>query len=111
MAPGVRRCSRRPSLGSRGEHRTQRGGPGTAPAGDAAGCPFCNTMMTDGVKHFEKEGEVVRQDLAELIAEEVTYDRSTQPRFASWPIFQRTPAYGRLQERPAARSGRAEVRS
>lgn len=35
----------------------------------AAGCPFCNTMMTDGVKHFNKEGEIEVKDLAELIAE------------------------------------------
>ena len=35
----------------------------------AAGCPFCNTMLTDGVKHFNKEGEVVVKDIAELIAE------------------------------------------
>ncbi len=35
----------------------------------AAGCPFCNTMMTDGVKHFEKENHVVVKDVAELIAE------------------------------------------
>jgi len=35
----------------------------------AAGCPFCNTMMTDGVKHFEKENTVVVKDVAELIAE------------------------------------------
>ena len=35
----------------------------------AAGCPFCNTMLTDGVKHFNKEGEVVVKDVAELIAE------------------------------------------
>jgi Fe-S oxidoreductase len=34
----------------------------------ATGCPFCNTMMTDGVKHFEKEAEVVVKDIAELIA-------------------------------------------
>ena len=34
----------------------------------AAGCPFCNTMMTDGVKNFEKEGEVEVLDVAELIA-------------------------------------------
>lgn len=34
----------------------------------AAGCPFCNTMLTDGVKHFEKEGEVQVLDIAELIA-------------------------------------------
>lgn len=35
----------------------------------AAGCPFCNTMMTDGVKHFEKETSVIVKDVAELIAE------------------------------------------
>lgn len=34
----------------------------------ATGCPFCNTMMTDGVKHFEKESEMVVKDIAELIA-------------------------------------------
>ncbi|MDG2344232.1 MAG: (Fe-S)-binding protein [Flavobacteriales bacterium] len=34
----------------------------------ATGCPFCNTMMTDGVKHFEKESEVKVLDVAELIA-------------------------------------------
>ena len=35
----------------------------------AAGCPFCNTMMTDGVKHFEKENALIVKDVAELIAE------------------------------------------
>ncbi len=35
----------------------------------AAGCPFCNTMMTDGVKHFNKESDIEVKDLAELIAE------------------------------------------
>ena len=35
----------------------------------ATGCPFCNTMMTDGVKNFEKESEVEVKDIAELIAE------------------------------------------
>lgn len=34
----------------------------------AAGCPFCNTMMTDGVKAKEKENEVPVMDIAELIA-------------------------------------------
>ncbi|MFM6964842.1 MAG: (Fe-S)-binding protein [Sphingomonadales bacterium] len=34
----------------------------------ATGCPFCNTMMTDGVKHFEKEEDVKVLDIAELIA-------------------------------------------
>ncbi len=35
----------------------------------ATGCPFCNTMMTDGVKHFEKEKEISVLDIAELIAQ------------------------------------------
>jgi Fe-S oxidoreductase len=34
----------------------------------AAACPFCNTMLTDGVKAGEKEGEVQVMDVAELIA-------------------------------------------
>lgn len=34
----------------------------------ATGCPFCNTMMTDGVKNAEKEGDVEVLDVAELIA-------------------------------------------
>ncbi|MDB2657507.1 (Fe-S)-binding protein [Crocinitomicaceae bacterium] len=34
----------------------------------ATGCPFCNTMMTDGVKNFNKEDSVEVLDVAELIA-------------------------------------------
>jgi heterodisulfide reductase subunit D len=34
----------------------------------ATGCPFCMTMMTDGVKHFNKEGQTKVMDVAELIA-------------------------------------------
>jgi Fe-S oxidoreductase len=34
----------------------------------ASACPFCNTMMTDGVKNKEKEGVVKVMDIAELIA-------------------------------------------
>jgi len=34
----------------------------------AAACPFCNTMLTDGVKNREKEDEVKVLDVAELIA-------------------------------------------
>ncbi|MEP7142426.1 MAG: (Fe-S)-binding protein [Ferruginibacter sp.] len=34
----------------------------------AAACPFCNTMMTDGVKNSNKEDEVRVLDIAELIA-------------------------------------------
>ena len=35
----------------------------------AAACPFCNTMMTDGVKNREKEGSVQVLDIAEMIAD------------------------------------------
>lgn len=34
----------------------------------AVGCPFCMTMMTDGVKHFNKEDQTKVMDVAELIA-------------------------------------------
>ena len=34
----------------------------------ATGCPFCNTMMTDGIKHFNKEEDVEVLDVAEMIA-------------------------------------------
>ena len=40
----------------------------TKPEIIAAGCPFCNTMMNDGVKNKEKEGAVEVMDIAELIA-------------------------------------------
>lgn len=35
----------------------------------AVGCPFCMTMISDGVKNMEKENEVKVRDIAELIAE------------------------------------------
>ena len=34
----------------------------------AAACPFCNTMMTDGVKNKEKDASIKVMDIAELIA-------------------------------------------
>lgn len=40
----------------------------TKPNFIATGCPFCNTMMTDGVKNFEKEDEIKVLDIAEMIA-------------------------------------------
>ena len=36
----------------------------------ATGCPFCNTMMTDGVKSVD-EGSAEVKDIAELIAENI----------------------------------------
>ncbi|QCX39491.1 (Fe-S)-binding protein [Aureibaculum algae] len=34
----------------------------------ATGCPFCNTMMTDGIKSKEKENDIEVLDIVELIA-------------------------------------------
>ena len=34
----------------------------------ASACPFCNTMLTDGVKNHEKEDQVQVLDIAELVA-------------------------------------------
>ena len=33
----------------------------------AAACPFCNTMMTDGVKNKEKENDIRVMDVAEMV--------------------------------------------
>ncbi len=41
---------------------------GTGASIIAAACPFCNTMMTDGVKNSNKEDDVQVLDIAELIA-------------------------------------------
>jgi heterodisulfide reductase subunit D len=40
----------------------------TQPEIIAAACPFCNTMMTDGVKNKEKETSIKVMDIAEMIA-------------------------------------------
>jgi heterodisulfide reductase subunit D len=35
----------------------------------AAACPYCNIMLTDGVKHFNKEAETQVLDVAELVVQ------------------------------------------
>jgi Fe-S oxidoreductase/nitrate reductase gamma subunit len=35
----------------------------------ASACPFCMTMLTDGVKHFEKSDDVYVKDIAEIVFE------------------------------------------
>lgn len=34
----------------------------------ATSCPFCMTMMTDGIKYKNKEEEIKNYDIAELVA-------------------------------------------
>jgi Fe-S oxidoreductase len=38
----------------------------------ASACPFCNTMLTDGIKSAEKENNVNVMDIAELVAASLT---------------------------------------
>ena len=40
----------------------------TKPDFIATGCPFCNTMMTDGIKNKEQEKSIQVMDIAELVA-------------------------------------------
>lgn len=37
----------------------------------ASGCPFCMTMLTDGLKAHEKEDSIKQKDIAELLADSV----------------------------------------
>jgi Fe-S oxidoreductase len=48
------------------------------------GCPFCMTMLEDGVKHYSAEENVKVLDVAEIVAlamepKPVTADPVTQP--------------------------------
>jgi Fe-S oxidoreductase len=38
----------------------------------ASACPFCMTMMTDGIKHFDKADEVIVKDIAEIVVEHLS---------------------------------------
>ncbi len=40
----------------------------TQPKIVAAACPFCMTMLRDGIKHYSKEAEIEVKDVAELVA-------------------------------------------
>jgi len=42
----------------------------------AANCPFCMTMLSDGVKAKDKEEEVKVLDIAEILLQNVQYDES-----------------------------------
>ena len=39
----------------------------------ASGCPFCMTMLTDGLKAQEKEEEVSQRDIAEILADAIEH--------------------------------------
>jgi Fe-S oxidoreductase len=45
----------------------------------ASGCPFCMTMLTDGLKSQELENEIKQMDVAELLAQSCLGDEATAP--------------------------------
>ena len=44
----------------------------------AAACPFCNTMLTDGVKSKEKEDAVEVLDIAEIVANAMNFEEKSE---------------------------------
>jgi Fe-S oxidoreductase len=40
----------------------------------ASGCPFCMTMLTDGLKDAEKEETIAQRDIAEILADAIELD-------------------------------------
>jgi Fe-S oxidoreductase len=45
----------------------------------ASSCPFCMTMLTDGLKSQELENEIKQMDVAELLAQSCLGDEATAP--------------------------------
>jgi Fe-S oxidoreductase len=44
----------------------------------ASGCPFCMTMLTDGIKAQDKEDEIAQRDIAEILADAIELDEVEQ---------------------------------
>ncbi len=44
----------------------------------ASGCPFCMTMLTDGLKEREKEGEIAQLDLAEILVQAIELEETRE---------------------------------
>lgn len=40
----------------------------------ASGCPFCMTMLTDGLKNQDKDEEIAQRDIAEILADAIELD-------------------------------------
>ncbi len=65
----------------------------------ASACPFCTTMIGDGLKHLEKEEEIRLMDVAELLEESCALDRPIGIR-AAMPQDppRRSPAAGQVTD-------------
>ncbi len=49
----------------------------------ASGCPFCMTMLTDGLKKQDKDEEIAQRDIAEILADAVELDEVEQTPMAA----------------------------
>jgi Fe-S oxidoreductase len=48
----------------------------------ATGCPFCQTMLTDGLKAESKEDEIKQLDIAELLLASCSTDKPSAKKAA-----------------------------
>ncbi len=64
----------------------------TGAAAVAVGCPFCKTMIGDGLKHHGKEEEVQVLDLAEVVAAALTPEARAKIAAARSPAAEAAPA-------------------
>jgi len=69
----------------------------------ATACPFCTTMITDGLKDQDKEDEIRQLDIAELLEEACALDQPMGQR-AAMPQDppRRSPAAGHADDQPGA---------
>jgi Fe-S oxidoreductase len=44
----------------------------------ASACPFCMTMLTDGIKDEEKGDEIAQRDIAEILADAIELNEVEQ---------------------------------
>jgi Fe-S oxidoreductase len=44
----------------------------------ASACPFCMTMLTDGIKDEEKADEIAQRDIAEILADAIELNEVEQ---------------------------------
>jgi Fe-S oxidoreductase len=45
----------------------------------AVGCPFCKTMISDGMKHFDKDEDIEVLDIAQVVASTLADQPAGQP--------------------------------
>ena len=43
----------------------------------AAGCPFCSTMLSDGLKHKNAEDDVAIVDIAQIVARSIATESAS----------------------------------